>query len=397
MNDKIKNVIVTVVFLIFIIGLFLINIFKTPTDVSTSERRKLAQFPKITLAKVTDTKFMKEFADYAVDQFIGRDTFRAIKANYLFNVLNQKDNNGIYIADGHASKTIPTIKENELEQTIKNINKLYNTYLSKMNVYYSIIPDKNYFLAEENGYPAMDYARFEEIVGNNINKKMKYINIFDTLDVNDYYTTDIHWRQEKLEDVRNKIINEMKSASEKSNKDDKDDSSTNQSYEEKYNFNELYPFYGNYYGQSALPLEAEKMNYLTNQEIDNIIVKILDEDAFVEGKIKYNTSTMYDTEAFTGIDPYNVYLSGPKMIITLENPEVAKRLGEEKELIVFRDSFGSSLAPLLTEEYSKITLVDLRYIASPLLRNIIDFKAGQDVLIIYSTEILNNGSILKII
>ena len=41
----------------------------------------------------------------------------------------------------------------------------------------------------------------EEIVGNNINKKMKYINIFDTLDVNDYYTTDIHWRQEKLEDV----------------------------------------------------------------------------------------------------------------------------------------------------------------------------------------------------
>ena len=85
------------------------------------------------------------------------------------------------------------------------------------------------------------------------------------------------------------------------------------------------------------------------------------------------------------------------MIITLENPEVAKRLGEEKELIIFRDSFGSSLAPLLTTEYSKITLVDLRYIASPLLRNVVDFKAGQDVLIIYSTEILNNGSILKIL
>ena len=44
----------------------------------------------------------------------------------------------------------------------------------KMNVYYSLIPDKNYFLAEKNGYPHMDYSKFEEIVSSNINKKIKY-------------------------------------------------------------------------------------------------------------------------------------------------------------------------------------------------------------------------------
>jgi len=384
MNDKIKNIVVSCVFIIFIFGIFFINIFKASTEVSTSERRKLAQFPEVTFERINNTKFMKDFSNYALDQFIGRDFFRTIKARFLFNILNQKDNNGIYIADGHASKTIPEIKEGELTQTAKNINKLYNSYLSKMNVYYSIIPDKNYFLAEKNGYPHFDYNKFVNIVSSNLNNKIKYINIIDSLDVDDYYTTDIHWKQENLEKVTNTLLKGMiKNKNEYSEK----------VFEQEYEAKELYPFYGTYYGQSALPLEAENLKYLSNDEIENIKVNVLDENALAEGNIEFKEMSMYDIESFSGIDPYNVYLSGPKAIITLENNQATTA----KELVIFRDSFGSSLAPLLTTEYSKITLVDLRYIASPLLKNVVEFKAGQDVLIIYSTEILNNGSILKIL
>lgn len=378
MNDKIKNIVVTCIFLIFMFGIFFINIFKAPTDVSTSERRKLAQFPNITLENIGNTKFMKEFSDYALDQFIGRDTFRSIKASYLFNVLNQKDNNGIYIVDGHASKTLTELKENELTNTVKNLNRLYNTYLKNMNVYYSIIPDKNFFLAEEKGYPHIDYDKFMQIVNSNMNQKIKYINILDSLEIDDYYTTDIHWKQESIGEVTDKILSEMNKNQHVSNSN--------------FNENDLYPFYGTYYGQSALPLEAETLKYLTNENMENVTVKMLNEQALAENKIEFIDAEMYDIASFTGIDPYNVYLSGPKALITLENPNATTN----KELIIFRDSFGSSLAPLLTSEYSKITLVDLRYIASPLLRSMVDFKAGQDVLIIYSTEVLNNGSILKI-
>lgn len=381
MTDNIKNKVVTIVFLVIIIGLFLINILKSPTEISTSERRKLTQFNELENIKITDSKFSQTFADAAVDQFICRDIFRSIKASFLFNILNQKDNNGIYIADGHASKTITEFKEGEVTQTVKNINKLYNTYLSKMKVYYSIIPDKNYFLAEKNGYPHMDYDKFVQTVKSNINKKATYIDIFNTLGIEDYYTTDIHWKQENLEEVTNKLLSTMK-ASEQTNKNFKSE------YEEK----ELYPFYGTYYGQSALPLEAEKLKYLTNDELNKVKVKILNETALLENKIEFVEANMYDIEEFNSIDPYNVYLKGPKALITLENPSVTTN----KELIIFRDSFGSSLAPLLTSEYSKITLVDLRYIASPLLKTLVEFKPNQDVLIIYSTEVLNNGSILKI-
>ena len=68
--------------------------------------------------------------------------------------------------------------------------------------------------------------------------------------------------------------------------------------------------------------------------------------------------------------------------------------GEEKELIVFRDSFGSSLIPLLAEGYQTITLVDIRYIQSEFLSNFVDFT-DKDVLFLYSTVVLNNSETLK--
>ena len=63
--------------------------------------------------------------------------------------------------------------------------------------------------------------------------------------------------------------------------------------------------------------------------------------------------------------------------------------------IIFRDSFASSLAPLLLEEYSKISLVDLRYMRLEDLGQFIEFK-GQDVLFLYSTLLINNSNVLKL-
>jgi len=62
--------------------------------------------------------------------------------------------------------------------------------------------------------------------------------------------------------------------------------------------------------------------------------------------------------------------------------------------VLFRDSFGSSLAPLLIEFYSKITLIDMRYINSNNYLEMIEFD-NQDVLFLYSTLIVNNSSTLK--
>ena len=60
---------------------------------------------------------------------------------------------------------------------------------------------------------------------------------------------------------------------------------------------------------------------------------------------------------------------------------------------MFRDSFGSSLAPLLTSGYRRITLVDTRYLSPAFLGRFIDFD-GADILFLYSTSVLNNSESL---
>ncbi|MDD3265443.1 MAG: hypothetical protein PHH02_05960, partial [Dehalococcoidales bacterium] len=61
----------------------------------------------------------------------------------------------------------------------------------------------------------------------------------------------------------------------------------------------------------------------------------------------------------------------------------------------FRDSFASSIAPLLLEGYSKITMIDLRYITTDLAGELVEFKAGYDVLFLYGTQVLNNSAMLR--
>ena len=71
-----------------------------------------------------------------------------------------------------------------------------------------------------------------------------------------------------------------------------------------------------------------------------------------------------------------------------------KNAKNDKELVLFRDSFGSSLAPLLTEEYAKITLVDLRYIDSNYLGKVVEFT-NKDILIMLNTQTINNSYMLR--
>jgi len=205
---------------------------------------------------------------------------------------------------------------------------------------------------------------------NNVKSEIKYIDLFDTITVDDYYSTDIHWRQEKIGKVADKILEGM-------------DNSTDTQYTQ----NELEGFYGNYYGQAALPMDAENLIYCTNEAIDSAKVYMLNEETF-----EMEEASVYDLEAYKGIDPYDIFLSGPKPLIVLENTKATTN----KELIIFRDSFGSSLAPLLLDGYKKITVVDLRYLGSPLLKGLIEFKDNQDALIINYTDILNNSSTLKV-
>jgi|LSQX01.3.fsa_nt_gb hypothetical protein len=366
-NNEINNIVIIAAFIIFIYGIVLLNILLPDTEISFSERRRLLQAPSLSIESLLSGEFFENYEKYSLDQFPFRDEFRSLKAYTRFNVFKQKDNNDIYIVDGNISKMEYPLNEKAILNAANKLNEVYRKHLEDMNVSYAIIPDKNYFMADKNGYPTMDYERIIELMNDNINN-MNYIDLFGLLELEDYYMTDIHWRQESIVDISRLLIEKM---------GDKKDSS-----DAHYIQNSFYPFYGSYYGQAALKTKPDTLIYLTNEMLEN---------ATVYDHIDKTYSKVYLEEKFGTIDSYDLFLSGAKSLLTITNPASSS----EKELIIFRDSFGSSIAPLLLNNYSQITLVDLRYIGTDLLGNYIDFSKDQDVLFLYNTLILNNSYMLK--
>jgi hypothetical protein len=208
MDYKIKNIIVTILFFVFITGFMLANIIMPDTEFSFSERRRLAAAPKFSLERFFNSELFEDFEKYTLDQFVFRDTFRGIKAWGTYYLMNKKDNNKIYIVDGNINKIEYPLNEMSVLHAAKKLNEIYKKYLKGMNVSYAIIPDKNYFVADKNGYLSMDYDRMQEIIIENI-ENMRYINLFDSLTIDDYYNTDIHWRQEKITGAAQKLLKEM--------------------------------------------------------------------------------------------------------------------------------------------------------------------------------------------
>ena len=375
MTTKIKNIVVACTVAVLFFGLFITCLVKPADATSDSERRELEQFPELTISTLLSGEFMSKFEDYTLDQFPLRDGFRTLKSIFSFYVMGQKDNNNIYIEDGYAAQIEYPMNEDSLDYAAKKFEEIYNRYIrgKNANAYFTVVPDKSYFLAAANGYLSMDYDEFMEKMAEKTDF-MEFIDIRPFLSVEDYYKTDTHWRQERILDVAREIAARM-------------GVTLTAEYEEKLLDN---PFYGVYYGQSALPLPADEMRYLTNDILENCIV--FDHTSGKE-------MSVYDMEKAYGKDPYEMFLGGSLSLITIDNPNATT----DKELIIFRDSFGSSIAPLLVEGYAKVTIVDVRYILSNILGNLTDVRTGEkvldfknaDVLFLYSSLVLNNSSTIK--
>ena len=340
--------------------------FSPEKALSVSERRPLAGKPELSAGAVFSGNFMEDFEDYSLDQFPFRDSFRRLKAWFHYSVLGQRDNNGIYVYQGYAAKQEYPLNETSVAHALNRFQTLYETYLTQSNVYMAVVPDKGYYLAEQSGHLAMDYDRLYELVEIGMPWAAQ-VDLRDSLSAGDYYRTDTHWRQEKLLDAAGVLCQALGIAPPKV---------------EDYTRTALdRPFYGVYYGQAALPMEPDTLYLLESTLLENCTVY-----DYETGK----TGSVYDRNKLESQDLYDVFLSGARSLLTIENPD-----GDpDRELIVFRDSFGSSMVPLLVQGYGKVTLVDIRYIRMELLGEYLDF-AGKDVLLLYSTLVLNNSAAIK--
>ena len=360
-----KNKIVTIVFAVVLFMVSLTAFFKPVDSYSESERRPLEKLPDVSAESILSGSFMAGFEKYATDQFPGRDFLRGCKAAFATNVLQKKDNNALFVKDGHISKIDSNINEPMLDYAASLFERLTKKH-AEGKVYFSIVPDKNCYLTKESIYPSMDYEAFVSAMKQKT-PFMEYVDITHLLELDDYYTTDTHWKQENITHVAAFLANKMGT--------DLTKDYTQKEIERA--------FYGVYHGQLALPFKADKMVYLTNDVIDNFNVTYYSTGEGVKGDV-------YNMKKAQGRDMYEMFLSGSESVVVIENPNAEK----DKELVIFRDSYASSIAPLIAQGYKKTTLVDLRYMQSAFLESYVDF-GGADALFLYSTSVLNTATSMK--
>ena len=363
MEKERKDMLYSLIVALVVLGVAVICWLKPADEFSKTERRKLDQFPTLSWETVSSGKFMEEFEGYTSDQFPFRDAFRSAKAIFHKYVLGQLDNHEVYIVEDTISEMDATLSQRALDKAIKKFSSIYEMYMKDTDskVYLSVIPDKNYFIADRNGYLSYDYDGLYEYVQKNM-PFASYIEIRDLLSIEDYYRTDSHWKQENILKVAERLAAQMGT-----------------SLEGAWSKTTLEtPFYGVYYGQLALPVDPDTITYMDNS---------LFADCIVYDHESQKEIPVYDMELAVGRDAYEMFLSGAKSVITIENPNASSG----KELVVFRDSFGSSLSPLLISGYEKITLLDIRYLNEKMIGEFVEFS-NQDVLFLYSTSVLNNES-----
>ena len=271
----------------------------------------------------------------------------------------------LILPDGHALKPEYPINETAIGKAVTRFQYLYDKYLAGTDskIYVAIIPDKGYYL--QDTVPTLEYEKLFQMVQDGM-PYASYIDLTDTLSLDAYYYTDIHWRQEYLWDVAERICQAL---------------GVTAPQPEQFSESTLpMPFYGMYYEEG------------TAMGTDNILLQenSLTSACTVTHHDTGHTTKVYDRSKMKSETLYDVYLSGATPLLTISNPKAAT----DRELIIFRDSFGSSLVPLLLQDYATITLVDIRYVASSVIDQFVDFQ-GQDVLYLYSTHLINNSSAMK--
>lgn len=290
------------------------------------------------------------------------DSFMALDLSEEEPVLVPDENDLLY-TDGYYLDYIGELRPQSVENFANKVESLAAQYMqNSTGIYYAIAPSKNYFVNDRVQTP-FDYDRMLSILSENITSA-QYINLFDTLTLEDYYKTDPHWRQERLQKTVDRLGESLGFTT---------DLST-------YQANTVEGFIGQH-GHDKENFPSEDLVYLTNDAINNAVVDNMQEPDFKQ---------VYNLDKLSSSSPYDVFLSGPTPLETITNNNAET----DKELIIFRDSSTSSLAPLLIENYKTITLVDIRYMMSAMLGDYVNFD-GKDVLFLYGEQVINFSEMLR--
>lgn len=373
-NNKMKRV-SAVVFLAILIILPLATLFSHKEYFSETENRKLAEFPKFSMKTIMDKSFMNGFETYISDHFINRLGWIETKTGIEL-ALGKKELNGIYIADERLMEKLPTIDYSAIDKSVDAINK-FSENNSSVPVYCLLAPTSAGIYMDElpKNAPQEDQKALIDYVYGNLNDNITTIDVYNILytmkDEYIYYRNDHHWTSLGAYYAYNATIQKLGFSPIVYDKYDIEHASDS--------------FKGTFYSTSLYDkIKADTIDIYRYDEGANVTDYIVN-----DGKSETEYDSIYFRDYLTQKDKYSTYLGPNQPLVTIKTD-----VHNDKKLLVIKDSYAHCFAPFLTQHYSEITLIDLRYIGVS-AEDVVNISDYSQVLVLYNASTFSTDDNVK--
>ena len=372
MKKNFGTKLIIIVFTAFIAILGLLYAFMPKRDFSETEKRYLAQAPKLTFDSLKEGTFSKDFETFLADQTPLRSAFVGINA-YFELLKGNNGSNGVYLGKDGMLIEKPLARDNRLET---NIDRIVD-FSKKQTVPVSLVavPSKGYICSDKLPENAQEYldGEYNKTIENMVYGKLKFVDVtsefLNSSDKNEYYyKTDHHWTSKGAfagYEAISKYLNWPLISSFAYKLPSKDD----------YKIETYDGFYGTSYAKSCYTLtKPDNVElWLNKKTLGKAKVTI------TEGEKVTGNDNMFFKNHLTDSDKYLTFLDGNHSLVKIETGNEGGRL------LLIKDSFAHSIAPFLAENYSEIIMIDLRYYGAA-VKNLIADEGITEIMFLYSIE-----------
>ena len=373
MHRKLLVIIVVLIALVMPVATF-ITTPKQATVFSENENRYLTRFVKPNKNNLTDRRFMDTFDEWFADRFIMREEF-IIAQNTLERLQGKSEINGVFTAD------------DRLILSWKNTAGGFNTPLQSVDNFVQQIGIESYIMlvptAQEiyadtlppNSEPGNQTALIKHCYDNLPNLTSIDVATYLTENSDGYifYRTDHHWTT-----------------------------------------------YGAYWGYYAAALKmgivpydvgkfsvehastdfrgtlfSKTLDYRITPDVVSFYTLANNPPELTltvnDGVETVKHDSLYLRDYLNSKDKYAAFMGVNSPIMEIETD-----VDNDRALLVFKDSYAHCMLPFLSNHYSRITVLDMRYINVD-VSSFVDFSEYEQVLFVYSaTEFAEDTSLRKL-
>lgn len=376
MKKKALDFLPAAVFVVFIAVMLILFIVLPKKDYSSSEKRYLADFPDISSDSFFSGKFGKDFEVYLSDHTVMRNFWVGLDAYYNLAIGN-KESNGIYHCDDSYLINDPC----DTSRLFDNIDTICEfTQGRERKTVVMVAPSTGYIVSDKLPYDSIKYNDDElfDKMRKQFNKNgICFADVREAFKKDYasgsqiYYKTDHHWTSRGAFDAYTVLGESL---------------GYTPNCEDVYTIEKYDGFYGTTYSSSGYWLNDPDTIELWQMEKSECHTTVTISD----GDNTITNDGMFFYDRLEEDDKYPVFLDGNHPYTEIRN--ITQKLrGNNKKLLVIKDSFAHSLVPFLADHYSTIVMVDLRYYKQS-ISQLIDENNFSKILFVYSIDNLATDS-----